>query len=392
MKKQISVLLAFLFLLTCGIGSAAPKKKYSIPTKQGSVLQSQADRGISFQTGPFRHEPIPGESATTGMPWQGNYMPMLVQISNAAGSLTVKGRTVKSSGIGNSAPWGIHHADIVYESVLYQTTGTRLTCLFSDSLPQKGVGPVRSARVGSLLLREEWQGGLVFSGGSRHTGSWQELLAQTGAREGHEYFMLLSAGYTDLKYRVRGVRAPDNFNADIAGFQKLSMGSHVAEPRPFLFADESPYGDYTPATLIHLDWGQNTSISHFQYREDTNTYLRYCGAGMKQNAWAPFAAYAEVDDRSKENMQQMTFANVIIQRTEYKPEDNSQILSVVQAIGKGNADIFIGGRYIPGYWVREGVAEPTVFYDDKGNELQLVRGKTYIAHFPPEDLCVFTAD
>lgn len=56
------------------------------------------------------------------------------------------------------------------------------------------------------------------------------------------------------------------------------------------------------------------------------------------------------------------------------------------AVGQGNVDIFIGGRCIPGYWVRPSLEEPTVFYDDQGRELQLCRGKTFIAHLPPEAL------
>ena len=54
-----------------------------------------------------------------------------------------------------------------------------------------------------------------------------------------------------------------------------------------------------------------------------------------------------------------------------------------------DADIFIGGRYIPGYWVRESTTSPTVFFDDQGNEIQLTRGKTFIGHFPPESLLTY---
>ena len=36
----------------------------------------------------------------------------------------------------------------------------------------------------------------------------------------------------------------------------------------------------------------------------------------------------------------------------------------------GNADIFIGGRYIPGVWSRASIGDPTVFYDDHGQELR----------------------
>ena len=69
---------------------------------------------------------------------------------------------------------------------------------------------------------------------------------------------------------------------------------------------------------------------------------------------------------------------------------NSSIMPDMQAVGKGNADIFIGGRYIPGYWIREDVESPTVFLDDKGNELVLTRGKTFICHLPPENLLTYS--
>ena len=100
---------------------------------------------------------------------------------------------------------------------------------------------------------------------------------------------------------------------------------------------------------------------------------------------------AQKEDRSEENEEQMSFSNVIIQRVGYEYTNNSKIMPVMQSVGKGNADIFIGGRYIPGYWVRESIESPTVFLDDKGNEIQLTPGKTFIAHFPPESLLTYSA-
>ena len=44
-----------------------------------------------------------------------------------------------------------------------------------------------------------------------------------------------------------------------------------------------------------------------------------------------------------------------------------------------------------GLGAKESVTSPTVFFDDKGNELQLNRGKTFIAHFPAERLLTYTA-
>ena len=34
----------------------------------------------------------------------------------------------------------------------------------------------------------------------------------------------------------------------------------------------------------------------------------------------------------------------------------------------------------------DNIVKTTIFLDDKGNEIQLTRGKTFIAHFPPESL------
>jgi hypothetical protein len=174
---------------------------------------------------------------------------------------------------------------------------------------------------------------------------------------------------------------------------------YTAQPRPFLFADEAsggkPYADgYEASNAIHLDWGLLDTISHFQYDEGQNAYFRFCGEKMNEDRWAPFQSYAAVDDRSEENTQTLSFSNVIVQRIEYgylqyDSIDDISYMPDMWLVGKGNADIFIGGRYIPGYWVRNSLSEPTVFYDDQGKELVLNRGKTFIAHFPVEALCTF---
>lgn len=117
--------------------------------------------------------------------------------------------------------------------------------------------------------------------------------------------------------------------------------------------------------------------------DEENLYFRYSGD-------APYISYASATDRTEENATQLSFSNVIIQRVNYEYTNNSKIMPVMQSVGKGNADIFIGGRYIPGYWQRDATDGPTIYYDDQSNEVQLTRGKTFIADLPPESLCTFT--
>ena len=397
MKKLLSILLVCAVLLSCVSALAAPKVKpnvYSLPLEGVVSLEGVEDRKIQPKIN-GRHGMIAGESPTTGLPWSGEYLPMLVQISNPMDSVKVNGTTVKSAGVGQRAPWSGQYADVVFEGILYRTGETRITFLFNDSFaenkPTAGVGPVRSARIGHVYLREEWESGFIYAGGPRkEDNNIKELFKETGADEKGVLFNVLDGGNTEYKYRVKGVKSPDNYNADVIGFRSLIPAAYSATPRPFLFSDESPYTDgYEMAYNINLDWGKKDYISHFQYDESENLYLRFCGPGMDSAKWAPYMTFAAVDDRSVDNQEQLSFSNVIIQRVTYEYVNNNKTMPNMQSMGRGNADIFIGGRYIPGYWVRDSVSDPTVFYDDQGNELQLARGKTFIAHFPPESRCTY---
>lgn len=388
MKKVISILLICVLALGMVPAMAAPKGNTYSMAKDGTVLQDSADRNITPKTDLSRNPVIDGESPTTGLPLaDGLYMPILVQISNPEGTEKVNGKKVTSAGIGERAPWGGQYADIVYEGILYRSGQTRITFLYNDSLVDGmpvSAGPVRSARIGHVLLREEWQGGIVYAGGPRREeNNIAALFADLGASEKGVTFNLLDNNYVDYKNRVSGVKSPDNYNVNVAGIQSLIPSTTVAEPHPFLFTDVSPYTDgYELAYSINLDWGHKKYISHFKYDESNNLYLRFSGD-------APYMTFASADDRSEENEEQMSFSNVIIQRITYDYTNNNKTMPVMNSVGQGNADIFIGGRYIPGYWVRKSVEEPTIFFDDQGNELQLTRGKTFIAHFPPESLLTF---
>lgn len=317
-------------------------------------------------------------------------MPVLVQISNVAASEKVGRKTVTVAGLGKSAPWGGQYGDIVYEGLLWELGPTRLTFLFSDSLAQGqpiSVGPVRSIRHGTVLLREEWQGSVVYSGGLQglNDGISQRLWELETDGSGRAIRMKGDVKPA-LGGRVEGIKAPDNFSVDAVAVYNGVSAELTAQVRPFLFFDENPYGCYERADTVALDWGDKRKyyVSQFLYDEFSGLYTRYCGG-------APWRSFASAEDRSEENKRALTFSNVIIQRVSYD-YPVSKLLPIPLCVGHGNADLFIEGRYIPGYWVRESAASPTVFLDDKGEEIQLARGKTFIAHFPPESLLTVWAE
>ncbi len=391
MKKWTSLLIAAILTLSMAIPAFATEhadNSYTL-AKEGTVLQDIPDRNITPKTPPERNPIIPGESPTTGLSWVGFYLPMLAQFSNGVGTIKVDGTTVKAAGVGPRAPWGGQYADIVYEGILYRTGATRMTFVFSDSLDDgypTSFGPIRSARTGHVSLRQEWQGGIVFRGGPRREeNNIAEMFADLGASDAGVVFDLetsLTKGYST---RVKGLKNPENLSADIVGLRGLIPTNYSSLPHAFLFADLNPYTDgYDFAYQINLDWGTETYISHFVYDEMNNIYYRY-------SVDAPFVSHVSDEDLDDEDAILLTFSNVIVQRVDYTYTENSKIMPNMQSIGKGNADIFIGGRYIPGYWVRESQDDPTVFYDDQGNEIQLTRGKTFIAHMPPDCLLTFSS-
>ena len=405
MKKTLSILLVLLLVLASVPAMAAKNDaNYSLNVEGGTVLQDTPDRNIMPAAGALETNPvIDGESTTTGMPLDTNalYLPMLVQISNPEGSKKADGKTVKAAGIGERAPWGGQYADIVYEGILYRSGETRITFLLSDSFAEgqpTSVGPVRSARIGHVLLREEWQGGIVYAGGPRaEENNIAQMFAELGASEKGVTFNLLDGKYQEYKNRVKGVKAPDNYNVDAAGIRTLVPATNNAQPHPYLFSDASPYvsEQYAQAYQINLDWGHKKYISSFVYDPNENLYYRYMDSTDKKGnivAMAPYTTFASAEDRSADNSEQLSFSNVIIQRVPYEYTNNSKIMPVMQSVGKGNADIFIGGRYIPGYWVRESTDSPTVFLDDQGNEIVLTRGKTFIANLPPTARLVYTTE
>jgi len=388
-KKIVSLLMVAVLALCAAVPAFAAVKPntYSLPL-EGTVLQNQEDRNIKPATAPARNPILPGESPTTGLPWTGVYLPMLVQISNPEGSAKVNGATVKSAGIGNRAPWGGQYADVVYEGILYRTGETRISFLFSDSLEEgnpTSVGPVRSARIGHVLLREEWQSGFIYAGGPRREeNDISAMFNELGASDKGILFDLLTNKWNDYRLRVKGLKNPDNLDVNVVGLRSMIPTNYAASARAFLFSDASPYTEgYNLAYNINLDWGHEKWTSHFVYDEGENLYFRYSGD-------APYISYASATDRTEENATQLSFSNVIIQRVNYEYTNNSKIMPVMQSVGKGNADIFIGGRYIPGYWQRDTTDGPTIYYDDQGNEVQLTRGKTFIADLPPESPCPFT--
>ena len=130
--KTLALLLALLFL--------APLPAVAQTRELEGVLERE---GIPFAQNYPDHPLIPGESPTTGLPWEGTYAPVLLVVDNAEDA---------------HPHWGVKDADVLYQVPNAGKGATKLLALFSDTAPE-AAGGSRSARplwtprsAGALLL------------------------------------------------------------------------------------------------------------------------------------------------------------------------------------------------------------------------------------------------
>ncbi|MBN1777516.1 MAG: DUF3048 domain-containing protein [Clostridiales bacterium] len=376
--KRIAVFLAVFCIVMFSVSSVTAKY-YTLPAENQIILQDVPDRMIrpvgADDAGRISANPvIAGESPVTGLPWSGRYLPMMVMINNVEG------------GVDKFAPWGVQYADITYETLHTRDGVTRMVLVFSDTIPDS-VGPVRSTRHSAIMIHSEWQAGFVFWGGPKViNNNIVEFFIETDIRRKGILFdgVGVASGVPPerLWNCVQGVISSSNVNVNLSGIRDLIAADYVAPARPFLFTDERLYDDRASVHRFSLDYGNGGNFSHFDYDETTDSYMRTVDVDGETQQYMAYPSSDGRRDRNEDEMILLTYRNVIVQRTEYSFANNHGSMPLMEAVGSGNADIFIGGRYIPGYWVRTDLDSPTYYFDEYGNQIVLSRGKTFIALLP----------
>lgn len=368
MKRIAAILLVLCLLLAQALAETTidPKEARNIPLTEAG--ENETPDGISPTTGRTLSKLYVPEGYA-GLAATGRYLPMLVQIGNDGG------------GVGNRAPWGVAYADILYETPLTRSHETRITAVFSDMIPDS-VGFVRSARIGHVWLSEEWGGGFLFYGQQEVEGSDVKAeIKRLGADLRSVIFSGITGGTNFKRYFTSraGAKSPYDVDANVAAMSRLVPEDHVAPNHAFRFTDDAPDGD--SATRVYIKWGDSAKLynSRLVYRKEWNGYLRYMGTS-KTNWYA---------DRDSDDSA-IAFQNVIVQftRVDYNHHNkNEPIMYVIGENGEtaeGNADFFLGGKHISGYWKRDGMTSRTVYYDASGEEIALLRGRTLIVIFPDD--------
>ena len=292
-----------------------------------------------------------GLSITTGMPTDKPAQVMVVQMDNEP-----KARPQK----------GIASADIVYEVELYNGGYTRYTAIFNDTLPEL-VEAVRSARIVNTDIYSEYMGALVHYGARVEPDSnmydYFNANGFTVELDGNNHNSIKTyPGASGLFYRDSSRAAPNNVIGKLVELHDMVDSSTVTCRSPLKFSEYPTVPAGEDVNLFQIPYRESYTPS-YQWDAAQGKYLRFYNGN-------PF-----VDGNTGE---QIACDNVIVQHVEQAWFGGKPDAPKVTLFGTNACDYFVGGKHFTGYWVRDSIANNTVYYDAAGNEVVFNPGKTYI--------------
>lgn len=267
--------------------------------------------------------------------------------------------------------YGISAADLIFElPVEYDLT--RLMAVYGDYTQVPDVCSVRSCRYYYPILAVGFDAIYVNWGMNESVARPTVNSMDIDQYDGDEYGLGDCFGRDKARYESgyawehTGVFHGPNFPSVL---EKDKVRTDLKEDKTgtafnFVEMDKNAAPNGEDAQKVRVDFGANYSV--FTYDEENHEYLKN------------FKDSPHMDGISKE---QLKFENVIVLETEIKPYPGDEVIKYVDWEGGENAKGYYisEGKMVPITWSKAGMYDPLKFFDANGNELQLNRGKSYIA-------------
>lgn len=337
MGRVFKITVIFLLVLVFAVGCGSNDKDTDLSENNEINNEQNEDKSIENQDQKENESEKEGNEGDI-------YNPLTGEMVSKTQNLTA----VMVNNHGKARPQtGLIDADIVYE---IETEGliTRFFSLFYGDPPEH-VGPVRSARPYFMSLAKEWDAYYIHVGGSNEAFA---LMKKWGIRDiddtgGHPGFWLDESRerphntYINLETALKGKK-------DNGKLKDLNFVDGY---------DEVP--DYK---VIKYSYSKYNNVK-YEWDENKNSYLRFIN-NIKH-----------IDRISGE---QITADNIIVQYAKHRYTGDELKHIEVDIIGQGDAEYFLGGKYFKGTWSKKSLSAPTIYYDENGEQIKLVRGKTWV--------------
>jgi hypothetical protein len=255
-------------------------------------------------------------------------------------------------------------------SVVFQSTAdgyeTRYLMIYGEG-DSKQVGPVRSARFFLVQWSIETASIIAHYGGDRKSRRFihyeSELLTDVDA---------LGKG-AKAYHRVKSRRAPHNGYTSTKALRKrgTQLGAPqlmAAEIRGRAFTDPSPVEARAAKQTIRVPY--NTNVITWTYDRASNLYRR------------------SVDGRAQidpADGKRVTATNVVVLFQKFHIDtriEPGHARPVIKTTGKGVAWIYREGKVVKAFWSKARDVAPTLLVDKDGNEIPLIRGRTFFQVVP----------
>lgn len=253
---------------------------------------------------------------------------------------------------------GLNDAGVVFEAIA-EGGITRFAALYQDTKPNL-IGPVRSIRPYYVDWMAAFDATIVHIGGS--VNALKEV--RGGSYKDADQFF--NAQYF---WRAKDRFAPHNVYTSFENMDKLNADKGYVSSTFTGWPRKEDNPPITPnATSIDIDVSYAYFNVHYDFDKGCNCYERYI-AGEKQ-----------LDRETGHNAKPKVVIAMKVP-TELGIEDGKR--EQMTTIGTGSAYIFQDGTVTVGTWTKAGKKDQIVFKNDKGEEVKLNRGQTWITVTAP---------
>ena len=184
--------------------------------------------------------------------------------------------------------------------------------------------------------------------------------------------------YEGAFYRSTDKKAPHNAYASAEGIKKgidkfnisTTYRDNYYDPNHFKFAPSKEpntlekYSDAVTAKEIDMSPAYPVTKTSFSYNESDGLYYRNM--------------YGKADVDAANDNQQLAFKNVLVQFAYHEVRDAKGYLIFQVHDTTRDGYYFTNGKGIHVTWKKSTDYEPTKYYDDDGNEIEINTGKTMI--------------
>jgi len=251
---------------------------------------------------------------------------------------------------------GLKEAEIVYEAIA-EGGVTRFLALYQQNSP-KLIGPVRSLRPYYIDWLRPYDPSVIHVGGSAK--ALKEI-------RGGDYKDLDQFFNDGAYYRSTDRVAPHNVYTTSARLAALNKAKKYTSSRPIAIAraDADPAAKPN-AQKISVKISSALYDSSYRYDKKNNRYIR-SQAGTQHK------------DREKGTISPSV---VVVLNVSERTERQETEREVISTSGEGKVTIFQNGTVVKGTWSKKDQKSQLTFKDANGEDIQLVRGQTWITAVP----------